>query len=349
MSNADSITITRPDDWHVHLRDGEALQHTVRDIARYFGRAIVMPNLVPPIITVQDAAAYYQRIKREVTEGSQFEPLMTLYLTEHTDVETVRQASDDEHVHAFKLYPAGATTNAQSGIRSIEASYPVFAQMEEMDIPLLVHGEVNDDDVDIFDREAVFIDKHLIPLTRQFPNLRIVLEHITTATAVQFVESATNKVAATITVHHLMYNRNDMLAGGIRPIYYCLPILKRKQHQQALLEAATSGNPAYFLGTDSAPHPRSAKEDSCGCAAGSYTAHAALELYAEVFDAMGKLDQLEGFASHFGADFYGLPRNGDFIKLVRRSWDVPATVSFGSDELIPIRNGDQIAFQVETE
>jgi dihydroorotase len=346
MSSSDSITITRPDDWHVHLRDGEALQHTVRDIARYFGRAIVMPNLVPPITTVQDAAAYYERIKKEVPEGSQFEPLMTLYLTEHTDVETVRQASNDPLVHAFKLYPAGVTTNSASGVRTIESSYPLFAEMEKQDIPLLVHGEVNDDDVDIFDREAVFIDQHLIPLTRQFPNLRIVLEHITTVTAVQYIEATPDNVAATITAHHLMYNRNDMLAGGIRPIYYCLPILKRKQHQQALLEAATSGSPAYFLGTDSAPHSRTAKEDSCGCAAGSYTAHAALELYAEVFDGMGKLDMLEGFASHFGADFYDLPRNSDSIKVVRQSWNVPATISFGSDELIPIRNNDQIAFKV---
>ncbi len=253
MSSPDSITITRPDDWHVHLRDGEALQHTVRDMARYFGRAIVMPNLVPPVTTVQDAAAYYQRIKSEIPEESQFEPLMTLFLTEQTSIETVRQASKDPLVHAFKLYPAGATTNAEFGIRSIEASYPVFAEMEKQDVPLLVHGEVNDDDVDIFDREAVFIDRHLIPLTRQFPDLRIVLEHITTSTAVQYIEAAFNNVAATITAHHLMYNRNDMLAGGIRPIYYCLPILKRKEHQQALLEAATSGKPAYVLGTGSAP------------------------------------------------------------------------------------------------
>lgn len=346
MSSAESITITRPDDWHVHLRDGEALQHTVRDIARYFGRAIVMPNLLPPVVTVQDAAAYYARIKQEVPEGSQFEPLMTLYLTEQTSIEAVRQASSDNLVHAFKLYPAGATTNAESGIQSIESSYPVFAEMEKQGIPLLVHGEVNDDDVDIFDREAVFIDQHLIPLTRQFPNLRIVLEHITTTTAVQYIEATADNVAATITVHHLMYNRNDMLAGGMRPIYYCLPILKRKQQQRALLEAATSGNPAYFLGTDSAPHPRSAKENSCGCAAGCYTAHAALELYAEAFETMGELDKLENFASHFGADFYGLPRNSDAIKLVKQSWDVPDTINFGASELVPIKAGQRLTFKV---
>ncbi|MDK1024500.1 MAG: dihydroorotase [Gammaproteobacteria bacterium] len=349
MSSSDSLTITRPDDWHVHLRDGETLPHTVRDIARYFGRAIVMPNLVPPVVTVQDAAAYYERIKREVPEASQFEPLMTLYLTEQTRIEAVRQASNDELVHAFKLYPAGTTTHAEFGIRSIESSYPVFAEMEKQEIPLLLHAEVNTDDVDIFDREAVFIDRHLIPLTRQFPDLRIVFEHITTTTAVQYIEATFDKVAATITAHHLMYNRNDMLAGGMRPVYYCLPILKRKQHQQALLKAATSGNPAYFLGTDSAPHPRSTKENSCGCAAGCYTAHAALELYAEVFEGLGKLDRLENFASHFGADFYGLPRNSDTIKLVKQSWDVPDTISFGANELVPIKAGQQVAFKVVPE
>ncbi len=346
MGDTESLTITRPDDCHLHLRDGASLQLTVGDIARYFGRAVIMPNLVPPVTTVQQAAAYHQRIRQWLPEDSRFTPLMTLYLTEQTSIETIRQASDSSLVHGIKLYPAGATTNADSGIQSIESSYPVFAEMEKRELPLLLHGEVNDPEVDIFDREAVFIDTHLIPLSQHFPGLKIVLEHITTDTAVEFISSSNDHLAATITIHHLMYNRNDMLAGGMQPLYYCLPILKRRRHQDALCKAATSGNPAFFLGTDSAPHPRSAKENSCGCAAGTYTAHAALELYAEVFDAMGQLDKLEAFASHFGADFYGLPRNSDQIRLVRQSWNVPETLPLGAEELIPIRHGQQVRWKV---
>ncbi len=346
MSSTDSITITRPDDWHVHLRDGAALKHTVKDVARYFGRAIVMPNLVPPVSRVAEARAYCDRITSLIPDGSCFKPLMTLYLTAETTAQTVRETRQSDLVKAFKLYPAGATTNAESGIKSIQASYPVFEEMEKLGIPLLIHGEVTDDSVDVFDREAVFIERHLIPLATRFPELKIVLEHITTRLAVEFVHSAGSHLAATITAHHLLYNRNTMLAGGMKPIYYCLPILKRQEHQQALIDAATSGDPGFFLGTDSAPHPRSAKENNCGCAAGSYTAHAALELYAEVFDSAGKLEKLEAFASHFGADFYGLPRNQDTIQLVKKPWTVPDTLELGDQQLIPIRYGEQVAWQV---
>lgn len=346
MSSIDSLTITRPDDWHVHLRDGRALTHTVRDVARYFGRAIVMPNLVPPITSVADACAYHERIMQQVPGSSCFRPLMTLYLTEHTSLQTVREAQDSDLVVAFKLYPAGATTNAEAGVKSLLASYPVFAEMEKLGIPLLIHGEINDQNIDIFDREAVFIEQHLSPLTRQFPGLKIVLEHITTRLAVNFVETSGENIAATITAHHLLYNRNDMLAGGMKPLYYCLPILKRKEHQSELIKAATSGNPSFFLGTDSAPHPRSAKENTCGCAAGSYTAHAALELYAEVFDSVGQLDKLQAFASHFGADFYALQRNSDTVRLVKKSWTVPDTLDLGDQQLVPIRYGEQVHWQV---
>jgi dihydroorotase len=346
MITSDLITITRPDDWHIHLRDAEALAHTVPHVARYFGRAIVMPNLVTPVTTVDEAGAYHSRIVKHIPASSQFKPLMTLYLTANTTPLTVRQAHEDELIHAFKLYPAGATTNAEAGIDSIQSSYPVFAEMEKLGIPLLIHGEVNDPEIDIFDREAVFIDNHLVPLVREFPELKVVLEHITTGRAVSFVTSCGANVAATITAHHLLYNRNDMLAQGMKPLYYCLPILKRKQHQQKLIEAATSGNPSFFLGTDSAPHPRSAKEDNCGCAAGSYTAHAAIELYAEVFDSAGHLDRLDAFAGHFGPDFYGLPRNQDRIQLQRKSWFVPETLDLGNQQLVPIRHGEEIGWQV---
>jgi dihydroorotase len=348
MSNVDSLTITRPDDWHVHLRDGGALKQTVKDVARYFGRAIVMPNLVPPVTSAAEAEAYCNRIMVQVPVGSSFKPLMTLYLTGQTTPQLVQEAKQSKLVKAFKLYPAGATTNAESGITSILASYPVFAEMEKLGIPLLIHGEVTDDNVDVFDREAVFIERYLAPLTARFPGLKIVLEHITTRLAVEFVKSTGPQLAATITAHHLLYNRNHMLTGGMKPLYYCLPILKRREHQQALIEAATSGNPGFFLGTDSAPHPRSAKENNCGCAAGSYTAHAAIELYAEVFDSTGKLEKLEGFASHFGADFYGLPRNQDTIQLVKKPWRVPETLELGDQQLIPIRSGELIAWQVVT-
>ena len=340
------LTITRPDDWHVHLRDGDALPHTCADLARYFGRAIVMPNLTPPAATVAQALAYRERIVTAMHAlPRQFEPLMTLYLTDQTDPAEIHRAAGTGGVHAVKLYPAGATTNSDAGVSALEALYPTLAAMEEADLPLLVHGEVTDHDIDIFDREKVFIDRHLIPITRRFPALRVVLEHITTDDAVQFVSDAADNVAATITVHHLLFNRNDMLVGGIRPHYYCLPILKRNTHQQALQAAAISANPKFFLGTDSAPHSTASKETSCGCA-GVYSAHAAIELYAEVFEQLQALDKLEAFASHFGPDFYRLPRNADTITLRRQSWEVPAQLPLGDRTLTPLRASQAVAWQV---
>lgn len=340
------LTLTRPDDWHVHLRDGDALTHTCADMARYFGRVIVMPNLTPPVTTVAEAAAYRDRILAAMDgQPRQFEPLMVLYLTDQTSGDEIRQAAESDFVHAVKLYPAGATTNSDAGVTDLGSLYPTLEAMEEVDLPLLIHGEVTDAEIDIFDREHVFIERHLAPITQRFPSLRVVLEHITTEDAVTFVEGASDKVAATITAHHLLYNRNEMLVGGIRPHYYCLPILKRRRHQEALIKAATSGNPKFFLGTDSAPHATHTKENSCGCA-GAYTAHAALELYAEVFEQEGKLDLLEGFASHFGPDFYGLPRNTDTITLTRHAWDVPAQLPLGDSVLTPIRGGDSVNWMV---
>ena len=340
------LTITRPDDWHVHLRDGTALQHTCADLARYFGRAIVMPNLTPPAATVVQALAYRERIVHAMRSlPRQFEPLMTLYLTDQTDAAEIRLAAATAGVHAVKLYPAGATTHSAAGVTKLEELWPTLAAMEESDLPLLIHGEVTDPDIDIFDREKVFIDRHLIPISRRFPALRIVLEHITTADAVQFVREAGENVAATITVHHLLFNRNDMLVGGIRPHYYCLPVLKRNTHQQALQRAAISGNRKFFLGTDSAPHSTSSKESSCGCA-GVYSAHAALELYAEVFEQLHALDKLEGFAAHFGADFYRLPRNQDTITLRRQSWNVPPQLPLGAETLTPLRAAQTVNWQV---
>jgi dihydroorotase len=340
------LTITRPDDWHVHLRDGAALKQTCADMARYFGRIIVMPNLTPPVTTVAEAAAYRQRILAAMAGlPRQCEPLMTLYLTDRTDAAEIQLAAAAEYVHAVKLYPAGATTNSDAGVAELDALLPVLAAMEEADLPLLVHGEVTDHDIDIFDREMVFIDRHLAPMAERFPGLRIVLEHITTRNAVQFVREAGNNVAATITAHHLMFNRNDMLVGGIRPHYYCLPILKRNVHQNELMEAATSGNPKFFLGTDSAPHARGRKETDCGCA-GVYTGHAAIEFYAEVFEQLGALDKLEGFASHFGPDFYRLPRNTDSITLRKDAWDVPALLPLGEDQLAPLAAGEAIGWRV---
>ncbi len=341
-----NLTITRPDDWHTHLRDGEYLKHTVPDMARYFGRAIVMPNLAPPVTTVDAAHAYRDRIVAQIPAGHSFEPLMTLYLTDQTTRDIVAAASESQSVHAFKLYPAGATTNSSAGINSIEPLYPVFEAMSELGVVLSIHGEVTDDDVDIFDREAVFIDRHLQDIVKQFPELKIILEHITTREAAQFVADATDNVAATITAHHLLYNRNDLLVGGIKPVYYCLPVLKRNTHQAALVEAATSGHPSFFLGTDSAPHPRHAKENACGCAAGCYTAHAALELYAEVFAAESALHQLEAFASFHGPDFYGLPRNTDTINLTETTWEVPEVIRLGADTMVPVRGGGQMMWQV---
>lgn len=340
------LTITRPDDWHVHLRDGAALQHTCADMARYFGRAIVMPNLTPPATTVAATLDYRARIVQAMQAlPRQFEPLMTLYLTDQTDADEIHLAARTADVHAVKLYPAGATTNSAAGVAELEALYPTLAAMEEADLPLLVHGEVTDHEIDIFDREKVFIDRHLVPITQRFPALRVVLEHITTEDAVQFVTAAAATVAATITAHHLLFNRNDLLVGGIRPHYYCLPILKRNTHQQALQAAAISGNPKFFLGTDSAPHSTASKEASCGCA-GVYSAHAALELYAEVFEQLHALDKLEAFAAHFGADFYRLPRNRDTITLRQQSWEVPAQLPLGAGTLTPLRAAQTVGWQV---
>lgn len=339
------LTITRPDDWHIHLRDGVALTNTVADVARYFGRAICMPNLVPPVKTTEEALAYYQRIQAATPQNSAFDPLMVLYLTDHTDAADIAVAKASGKVKAVKLYPAGATTNSHAGVTSLEKVYSVLEQLAEHGMPLLVHGEVTHSDIDIFDREKVFIDTILMPLTQRFPTLKIVLEHITTQDAVQFVQQAGDNIGATITAHHLLFNRNHMLVGGIRPHYYCLPILKRQTHQEALLAAATSGNAKFFLGTDSAPHAIHAKEAACGCA-GSYTAHAAIELYAEAFEQMNALDKLEGFASFFGADFYGLARNIDTITLVKEEWQVPDNYAFGQSVVVPIRAGSTIAWRV---
>jgi dihydroorotase len=340
-----SLTITRPDDWHVHLRDGAALNTTVADISRYFGRAIVMPNLVPPVTTAELAQQYHQRIMA-ASPGEHFQPLMVLYLTDQTTAQDIKDAKASGIVYAAKLYPAGATTNSSSGVTHVDNIAAVIAAMEEENMPLLIHGEVTDHDIDIFDREAVFIDTILRPLVAKYPNLKVVLEHITTKNAVDFVQEAGDNVAATITVHHLLFNRNHMLVGGIRPHFYCLPILKRNIHQQALIEAATSGSAKFFLGTDSAPHPQHAKESACGCA-GSYTAHAAIELYAEAFEAAGKLENLEAFASLNGPRFYNLPINADTITLVKNEWSVPATMAFGDDVVVPIRGNETIAWQVK--
>ncbi|MCG7537715.1 dihydroorotase [Pseudoalteromonas sp. OOF1S-7] len=347
MTSKQTLTITRPDDWHVHLRDGAVLVDTVRDISRYMGRAIIMPNLVPPATCTQSALAYRERILAAKPNG-QFEPLMVLYLTDNTSAEEIRAAQASGHIVAAKLYPAGATTNSDSGVTDIENIYPVLEVMQEVGMLLLIHGEVTDSSIDIFDREKVFIDTKLRKVVEAFPKLKIVLEHITTQDAVEFVESAPDNVAATITAHHLLYNRNHMLAGGIRPHYYCLPILKRNTHQQALLRAATSGSRKFFLGTDSAPHAKDKKEAACGCA-GAYTAHAAIELYAEAFEEAGALDKLEGFASHFGADFYGLPRNTDTITLEKSSWQVPESYPLGDTQVVPIKAGASIDWQVVAE
>jgi len=315
-------------------------------MARYFGRVIVMPNLTPPATSVAQALTYRDRITAAMSNAPrQFEPLMVLYLTDQTDAAEINLAAASDFVHGVKLYPAGATTNSDAGVAELDGLFPVLAAMEEADLPLLVHGEVTDHHIDIFDREKVFIDRHLEPIAKRFPGLRIVFEHITTRDAVQFVREAGNNVAATITAHHLMFNRNDMLVGGIRPHYYCLPILKRNVHQNELMEAASSGNPKFFLGTDSAPHTRQSKESDCGCA-GVYTAHAAIEFYAEVFDQLGALDKLEGFASHFGADFYRLPRNSDTVTLRKEEWQVPAQLPLGEDTLTPLAAGETIAWKV---
>ncbi|WP_353499626.1 dihydroorotase [Vibrio sp. CB1-14] len=340
-----TLTITRPDDWHVHLRDGDVLKDTVRDISRYNGRALIMPNTIPPVTDTEMALAYKARIMAE-QPSEQFEPLMALYLTDNTTPDEIRKAKASGAVVAAKLYPAGATTNSDSGVTSAKNIYHVLEAMEEVGMLLLVHGEVTTHEVDIFDREKEFLDTVLAPIVNDFPNLKIVLEHITTADAANFVKNANDNVAATITAHHLLYNRNHMLVGGIKPHFYCLPILKRGTHQQALIEAATNGSKKFFLGTDSAPHAKGKKEAACGCA-GSYTAHAAVELYAEVFEQEGKLENLEGFASHNGPDFYGLPRNTDTVTLEKAEWNVPETMPLGSDIVVPIRGGETVNWKVK--
>lgn len=343
---SEQLTITRPDDWHVHLRDGDLLSGTVAATAKQFHRAVIMPNLVPPVTNVGQAMEYRQRILAQVPAGLSFTPLMTLYLTQETTVATVMEAAGNEHVIGFKLYPAGATTNSASGVTDIDALNDVFAAMAEYGVPLLVHGEVTDADIDIFDREAVFIGRYLQPLHSQHPNLKIVLEHITTVQAVDFVLAANDNVAATITPQHLLMNRNDLLVGGVRPHHYCLPILKRRSHQQALQQAALSGNQKFFLGTDSAPHAQDKKETACGCA-GCYSAPAAIELYAELFEQFAAIEKLEGFASHFGADFYGLPRNQQTVTLVRQSWQVADQVEIAGQTFIPYWAGDTLSWQVK--
>ena len=340
-----TLTLARPDDWHLHLRDGAALAVVVPHTARQFARAIVMPNLKPPVTATAQAAAYRERILAAVPQGLTFAPLMTLYLTDNTPPEEIDRAKASGFVHAVKYYPAGATTNSAAGVTAIEQCFATLTRMEEAGLPLLVHGEVTDAEVDIFDRERVFIERVLAPLLQRFPRLRLVLEHITTLEGVQFVASMGANVAGTLTAHHLLLNRNALLAGGVRPHHYCLPVLKRESHRQALLKAATSGSPKFFLGTDSAPHARSAKEAACGCA-GCYTALHALELYAEAFEAAGALDKLESFASFHGADFYGLPRNTDKVTLEKAAWHVPDSLPFGDDVLVPLRAGETLQWKL---
>ena len=339
------LTLTRPDDWHLHLRDGEALRAVLPHSARQFARAIVMPNLRPPVTTVATAVAYRQRILAALPAGMKFEPLMTLYLTDNTPGDEIRRAADSGFVKAVKLYPAGATTNSDAGVTDLAKCDAALAEMEKTGMPLLVHGEVTDPTVDIFDRENVFIDTVLKPLLARHPGLRVVFEHITTKDAAEFVASAGDNVAATITAHHLLYNRNAIFSGGVRPHYNCLPVLKRETHRAALLRAATSGSPRFFLGTDSAPHARHTKEASCGCA-GCYTALSALELYAEAFESAGALDRLETFACFNGPDFYRLPRNADTVTLEKRPWVVPEELAYASGEvLVPLRAGETLSWQ----
>ena len=340
-----TLKLRRPDDWHVHLRDGAALGAVAGFTARQFGRAIVMPNLKPAVTTAASARAYRERIMAALPDQTRFEPLLTLYLTDATPPEEIDRARATGFVHGVKLYPAGATTHSDAGVTDIEAVYRVLARMEEIGMPLLVHGESPHPDVDVFDRETHFIDSVLQPLLERFPGLKVVFEHITTARAVEFVTHARAGVAATITPQHLLHNRNAIFSGGIRPHYYCLPILKRERDRLALLEAATGGNPRFFLGTDSAPHERATKENACGCA-GMFTAHAAIELYAEAFESAGRLDRLEPFAAHFGADFYGLPRHSETITLVKESWVPPATYDFGGGALVPYRGGEPIPWRL---
>ncbi len=346
MADPNQIRITRPDDWHLHLRDGAALAAVLPHTARQFGRAIVMPNLKPPVRTVAEAADYRARILAVLPAGLGFEPLMTLYLTDNTPVTEIAKAIDSSFVKAVKLFPAGATTNSDAGVTAIEKTYAVLAEMEKLGLPLLVHGEETDPAIDIFDREAAFIERTLAPLLRRFPGLKVVMEHITTTDAADFVRSAGPQLAATVTAHHLLLNRNALFNGGLRPYHYCLPVLKDERHRQAVVAAATSGSPKFFLGTDSAPHPKSAKE-AASAAGGCYTAFAALELYAQVFEQAGALDKLEAFASFNGADFYGLPRNTGQITLKKEAWTIPTSLPYlNSDPLIPLFAGETICWKM---
>ena len=340
-----TLTITRPDDWHTHVRNGALLKTVLPHTARQFARAIIMPNLKPPVTTVAQALSYRNEILQAVPVGMDFTPLMTLYLTGATSAADIKLAAESDAVIAFKLYPAGATTNSDAGVANIKAIYPALSALEKYDLPLLIHGEVTDEHSDIFDRERLFIETHLNDIVKNFPGLRIVLEHVTTSEAVQFVKTAANTIAATITPQHLLFNRNALLAGGIRPHYYCLPILKREQHRLALVAAATSGNPKFFLGTDSAPHLSSLKETACGCA-GCYSAHAAIELYAEAFERADALDKLEGFASFYGADFYRLPRNITTVTLEKQSWIVPSAYGAGDSTITPLKAGEILSWKL---
>ena len=340
-----TLTLTRPDDWHLHLRDGDLMRSVVGATARIFGRAVVMPNLRPPVTTVDVAAAYRERIAAALPKGSRFAPLLTLYLTDHTSAQEVTRAKRSGFIVGAKYYPAGATTHSDSGVTDIARAYPALEAMQREGLPLLVHGEVTDPDVDIFDRESAFVDRVLSRVVRDFPSLRVVLEHVTTTEAVDFVVAAPAHIGATITPQHLLWSRNALLAGGIRPHLYCMPVLKREKHRRALLRAATGGNPKFFLGTDSAPHAQRTKETACGCA-GCYSAHAALELYAEAFEAAGALDRLEAFASFHGADFYGLPRNRETVTLTREEWTVPAAYAFGAEQVVPLRAGETVRWRV---
>ena len=339
------ITITRPDDWHLHLRDNELMASVLPDTARQFARAIVMPNLRPPVTTTAQALAYRERILKALPAGTKFEPLMTLYLTDITSADEIKHAKASGVVHAVKLYPAGATTNSDAGVTDLRKTYAALEAMQKLGMPLLVHGEVTNSDIDIFDREAVFIERVMQPLLKDLPGLRVVFEHITTQDAAEFVTSAPDTIAATLTPQHLLYNRNAMLVGGIRPHLYCLPVLKREMHREALIKAATSGNKKFFLGTDSAPHAQHAKENACGCA-GCYSAHSAIELYAEAFENAGALDKLEGFASFYGADYYSLPRNKNKVSLRKEEWQVPASVGFGEHQLVPLRAGEMMKWKL---
>jgi dihydroorotase len=345
MSLPASLTLTRPDDWHLHLRDGAAMRDVLAHTARQFARAIVMPNLKLPVTTTAHARAYRERILAALPPGRRFEPLMTLYLTDHTTPEDIAEAKASGCVYAVKYYPAGATTHSDAGVTALPRAYAALEAMAAHDLPLLVHGEVTTPDVDVFDRERVFIDTVLTALLARFPTLRVVLEHITTREAVEFITAAPGRVAATITAHHLRYNRNALFDGGVRPHYYCLPLLKREAHRQALLGAATGGNAKFFLGTDSAPHQRDLKEAACGCA-GCYTAHAALELYAEAFEEADALERLEAFASFNGADFYALPRNRDTVTLERAAWQVPPELPFGEGRLVPLAAGETLHWRL---